>query len=169
MNTMYIFAVILLLKMLTTIYISAQLVENCGFIGSLGVFIPYFLFIGTVVLIEGEIIQHIFNRNAPSIIQNKLVQIGPVMWEEKIFWKFTENGWWWIPSDGKFLESFDALTACTVQLPFCICYCICMSSLYCCFWFMRNKNDWIKSNEKKIIIGLINTCTTIMFLVSWDF
>ena len=79
MNTMYIFDVILLLKMLTTIYISAQLVENCGFIGSLGVFIPYFLFIGTVVLIEGEIIQHIFNRNAPSIIQNKLVQIGPVM------------------------------------------------------------------------------------------
>ena len=41
-NTMYIFAVILLLKMLTTIYISAQLVEKCGFIGSLGVFYPLF-------------------------------------------------------------------------------------------------------------------------------
>ena len=39
---MYIFAVILLLKMLTTIYISAQLVEKCGFIGSLGVFYPLF-------------------------------------------------------------------------------------------------------------------------------
>ena len=149
-NTMYIFAVILLLKMLTTIYISAQLVEKCGFIGSLGVFYPLFsIYRNSRVDWRARSFNTFLIGMPPSIIQIKLVQIGPVMWEEKIFWKFTENRRWWTPSDGKFLESFDALTACTVHLPFCICYCICMSSLYSCIWFMRNKNNWLNKIKWK--------------------